>query len=247
MHSSHGFGFFDQSGGSVNLVPHLRCEVGVQGRRGVQRQGVVGVGQVQRVNGFVVGDKQGFVSVVPHGPQVVITQTVFGGPAAGEQTGKHPRGAVFEGPVPLAKTAIQLVVIGEHDGHIGQHQFTHRVVDFDDQNIELADVVHKALNFQVVDVAIGKVLAAHVKHVVYGDVGAGDHLFTDVECFVLLVVLAEFSGPAGLLPEVFGKGVDQTILVVDGDAIGPLWGQCINNEGLGRTGQHLFGDVNIGA
>jgi hypothetical protein len=66
----------------------------------------------------------------------------------------------------LAKAPIDLLIAGQEDRDIGQHQCAIGGVDADDQNIEIANIVDEPGYFIVMDPKIRKMLAAHLKDII---------------------------------------------------------------------------------
>ena len=90
-------------------------------------------------------------------------------------------------------------------------------------------------------------LATHFEHIVNAELTARNEFFGVSEMFVLLVEFAEFAFTTRFSPEVFCKGVDQAVLVVDRNTIGAVGRECIHNERARCKVDHLFRDIDIGA
>ena len=142
--------------------------------------------------------------------------------------------------VPLAETAIQLVVFGQQNRHIGKHQFAFCVVNFQHQHFKVAHIVDKAFYFTVIDAVVGKVLAAHFKHIVDSQLAARNKCFGICEMFVLLIKFTKFSLATLLAPKVIGKSIDQAVFIVDGYAIRAVGWQGIHHKRTWRKGQHFI-------
>ena len=162
---------------------------------------MVRLGQRERENRLVVGHKQRLVAIVAHRAQVVIGIAVFLGPARCQQAGINAGRAVFIGHIPLAKAAIDLVALGQHDGHVAEHQIAVLGVGLDDHHVQVLHIVHKAGNLAVMDLVGVEMLAAQLEHVLHRQLAPGHHALGDGKAAAQLVELLELAGAALIGPK----------------------------------------------
>ena len=116
-----------------------------------------------------------------------------------------------------------------------------------DQNFKIFYIIDKSNDFFVSDIAFFEMRTTHLEHIVNRQILALDDLFGVLEAPVLLVELAEFTRAALFAPELVGRGVHHSVLVIDGHAVGTVRGQRIDHEGPWRHGEHLVANIYIGA